>query len=216
MDHGFGGVHLVSTVSSWVEGVRLLSPTNSFGELHLTTGFNTSTICYTNDVFNVHAGPSGLGNGRLGRTIRLIRNRGGGVCVAYGALPEGSRVPFLPSFLGCTRSVNISTFVVTSVKILTTTGGCTPGISIRVSARTNVMGCTSTGTFCSVNTAQVIATHRLSLSRVGAVHSGYGPGLRVRTFIRNTVYVDFDNEYALSGCLANESTGEKSYTRPYH
>lgn len=197
-------------------GPRVLSPTNSVSYLGSTLGFNTSTIFLTKGVFKVHSTPRGFSGSRLGGTYSLTRTGNTEVRIAYGALPHGGRVPRLRRFVRGTRTYKISTFVVTSLNIFRTTGGCTPGIRHRVSARTKMAGCTTTGILCGVNTSEIILTERVPLSRVTRVHTGIPGRLRVRYFMRNTVYISFSNEYLVSDCVANESTGRNSYTRPYH
>ncbi len=195
---------------------RLLYPTNSLAHLGTTMSCNTSTICLTNRRFKVHATTAGFNRGSLVRNMGCTRRRNMGMRIAYGAVPRGSRVPHLPSFLEFLGGVNISTVVSTSLNAVVVIGGCTPSISLRVSMRSNVYGCRATGRFCGLNTGHVILTHRLALGRVGRVQRGAPGSLRVRVFTRNTVYISCSSHYLLSDCVANESTGHNSYTRPYH
>ncbi len=194
---------------------RVLSPTKSVRHLRTTVQFKTSTICMTNRSFNVQTTYTGFDHRRLTRTMSVYRRTKGELCIAYGILPQGQSFSTLPTCFDCLSSLNVSTLVVDSLKAVTLTRRCTPRMPVRVSARFNIIGCTATGRLFHLKTDHIILTHRLSLRRVQRVHTGASPTLRLRTFMRNTVYVSFSKHYIVSGCLAKHSTGRKRYTRPY-
>lgn len=197
-------------------GPRILSPTNGLENLGATISCNTSTICYNNGTFNVQSTPGGLDLRSFRRKSHCTRRHNTHICIAYGILPHGGRVRTVHRCINRLGSANISTLVISSVNIVVVTHRITPGLRLRMSARTNIAGCRTTGTFCRLNTHHIILTHRVSLRTIHSVHTGVPSSLSVRYFIRNTVYVTFSNHYLFSGCLANHSNGRNRYTRPYH
>lgn len=173
-------------------------------------------MCYNNGTFNVEDTPGGLDLRSFRRNTHCTRTQNTHMCIAYGILPHGGRIETVRRCVDRLTNANISTLVIASVNILVATRDITPRLRLRISARTNIAGCNTTGTLCSLNTEHIILTHRVSLRTIQSVHTGVPSSVSIRYFIRKSVYVTFSKHYLVSGCLANHSNGRNRYTRPYH
>lgn len=195
-------------------GFRVLTPTNSRRTLITNMEYNTGTICLNNGSFGTHEGTNGFSSTTLTTTIGCYRREGIGICLALGALYTSSRVSTTCRLTGDTLLYNISTFVVRSVNITRVIHRYFPRTELRTSARVDIVGPTKLEGLGRVKFYHTILPERVDRGRVLRVQGD--ASVRLRVFIRNTLYVDISKRYCLSTVVNNEDKGEKLYTRPYH
>lgn len=195
--------------------VRLLTPTNSCRKFRTTVNTNTSTICMKKTTFNTQTCTGGFKRRRLLHTVSATRVRNEGLCLAIGALLGGERLSrrLCSCLLPCCGR-NLSTIVIRSVNIFGVVERVFPNVRLRTDARVAIANPRKVGFLRRRNTSEIMATERLSLRRVQEVRRA--DPVRVRSFVRKTLYCDCSKRYLVDDVLNKEDNGEKEYTRPYH
>lgn len=192
--------------------MRVLTPTKDFSDMVTTMEDKTSTICLNRGTFSTHSSTGGFSSRRLGGTATCYRVRNMGICIAVGAVIFSSRLRGLGGTVVSTTRTSISTLVIRGVKMTELTRELIPSLTLRTSARVDVRATSNMGTLCRVNFGHIILTHRVD---GGRVRGYYRVPIRLRIFIRNTLYVYISKRYCLDTVVNTEDKGHNSYTRPY-
>lgn len=191
----------------------MLTPTNDFRTLATTMEDKTSTICFNANGFGTHEGTSGFSKSSLRHTISFYRREGIGIRVALGALIGSDRVSRLGRDIEHVYGDNTSTLVLRSLNILHIMGSVYPSVRLRTSARVSIKALSNVHALTSLKFSETILPHRLSGSRVGCLYRG--SPVRLRVFIRKTLYVYISKRYLLDTFLKSQDNGHNLYTRPY-